>query len=207
MIQTGLSLGSIFADRFEVRELVGAGGMGTIYRALDQHSQTMVALKLLTTSGTVQEADRFLREGRLLAELKHPGIVGYVAHGQDRNGALYLSMEWLPGEDLSKRLSRGPLRVSDTLSLLIRVCEALVVPHRLSIVHRDLKPSNIFLRNGQVTDPVLLDFGIARRQFGTHAVTATGALIGTFLTITTLRNRSEGNGNTNNDNGARIGDF
>ncbi len=179
MIQTGLSLGSIFADRFEVRELVGAGGMGTIYRALDQHSQTMVALKLLTTSGTVQEADRFLREGRLLAELKHTGIVGYVAHGQDRNGALYLSMEWLPGEDLSKRLSRGPLRVSDTIALLIRVCEALVVPHRLSIVHRDLKPSNIFLRNGQVTDPVLLDFGIARRQLGTHAVTATGALIGT----------------------------
>lgn len=153
--------------------------MGTIFRALDLQSQTMVALKLLATSGSFQEAERFLREGRLLSELKHTGIVGYVAHGQDRNGALYLAMEWLPGEDLSKRLSRGPLSVSDTLNLLIRVTEALVVPHRLSIVHRDLKPSNIFLRHGQVTDPVLLDFGIAKRQLGTHAVTATGALIGT----------------------------
>lgn len=179
MIQSALSPGSIFADRFEVRELVGAGGMGTIFRALDLQSQTMVALKLLATSGSFQEAERFLREGRLLSELKHTGIVGYVAHGQDRNGALYLAMEWLPGEDLSKRLSQGPLSVSDTLNLLIRVTEALVVPHRLSIVHRDLKPSNIFLRNGQVTDPVLLDFGIAKRQLGTHAVTATGALIGT----------------------------
>ncbi len=175
----GLSLGSVFADRFEVQERIGSGGMGTIYRTLDLASGNQVALKLLTSSGTAQEAERFLREGRLLSELRHSGIVGYVTHGQERQGALYLAMEWLAGEDLSKRLSRGPLSVADTTTLLIRVCEALTVPHRLSIVHRDLKPSNIFLRNGQVTDPVLLDFGIARRQLGTQAVTATGALIGT----------------------------
>lgn len=179
MSPSGLSLGSVFANRFEVLELIGAGGMGTIYRTLDLHSRNQVALKLLTSSGTAQEAERFLREGRLLSELRHHGIVGYVAHGQEGQGILYLAMEWLAGEDLSKRLARGPLSIADTTALLVRVCEALTVPHQLSVVHRDLKPSNIFLRNGQLTDPVLLDFGIARRQFGTQAMTATGALIGT----------------------------
>lgn len=179
MSPTSMSAGSIFADRFEVQELIGSGGMGTIYRTIDLHTRSQVALKLLSSSGTLQEAERFIREGRLLSELKHSGIVGYVAHGQERQGVLYLAMEWLAGEDLSKRLARGPLSVADTTTMLIRVCEALSVPHQLSIVHRDLKPSNVFLRNRQVTDPVLLDFGIARRQIGTQAVTATGALIGT----------------------------
>lgn len=174
-----MSPGAVFADRFEVKEFIGAGGMGTIYRALDLHSGQSVALKLLSAKGTTQDAERFLREGRFLSELRHPGIVGYVAHGQERNGVLYLAMEWLSGEDLSKRLCRGALSVADTTTLLTKVSEALAIPHRLSIVHRDIKPSNIFLRNGQVTDPVLLDFGIARRQLGAQAMTATGTLIGT----------------------------
>lgn len=131
-----MSAGSIFADRFEVQELIGSGGMGTIYRTIDLHTRSQVALKLLSSSGTLQEAERFIREGRLLSELKHSGIVGYVAHGQERQGVLYLAMEWLAGEDLSKRLTRGPLSVADTTTMLIRVCEALSVPHQLSKIGR-----------------------------------------------------------------------
>jgi len=179
MASLALAPGAVFADRFEISELVGSGGMGTVYRACDRHTGGLVALKLLSGVGAPNEAERFLREGRLLSEVKHRGVVGYVAHGQDTSGALYLAMEWLVGRDLAKRLQQGYLSVSESLMLLSCIAEALVAPHQLSIVHRDIKPSNIFLRGDRLTDAVLLDFGIARRRSGSHAVTGTGALIGT----------------------------
>lgn len=174
-----LNQGDLIAGRYLIERTAGSGGMGTVYRALDQYSGCPVALKLLNSSGDAHESERFIREGRLLAELRHPGIVGYVAHGQDTSGALYLAMDWLEGEDLATRLRRGPLSVSESVLLLRRLAEALSVPHQRSIVHRDIKPSNIFLRQGQVDGAAVLDFGIARRRTGSHAVTRTGALIGT----------------------------
>lgn len=179
MTSPALPAGTVFANRFEVSALIGSGGMGMVYRAIDQNSGSLVALKLLNAAGSPSESARFLREGRLLAELAHPGIVGYVAHGQDPNGALFLAMEWLQGEDLAARLSRGPLKISEILSLLMALASALAVPHERSILHRDLKPSNIFLRNGNAHEPVLLDFGIARRRSASLAVTGTGGVLGT----------------------------
>lgn len=176
---SSLSPGSLFAGRFEILECVGVGGMGMVYRTRDHHSGNQVALKLLTATSSPSASSRFLREGRLLAELQHPGIVGYVAHGQDANGPLFLAMEWLHGEDLSKRLSRGPLLISEVLSLGKGIAAALSISHARSILHRDLKPSNIFLRNGDVSSPVLLDFGIARRLMTSLAVTGTGGILGT----------------------------
>jgi hypothetical protein len=171
--------GARIADRFVIASYAGAGGMGTVYRARDEHTGGMVALKLLQRGEGPEVAERFAREARVLSELRHPGIVAYLAHGKTDTGAPYLAMEWLDGEDLALRLARGPLPIAEALVLLRRAAEALAAAHGRGLVHRDLKPSNLFLRGGQVERLVLLDFGIARRSAASLAVTATGAIVGT----------------------------
>jgi hypothetical protein len=174
-----ISVGSRIADRFVIESYAGAGGMGTVYRARDEQTGGMVALKLLRHGEGHEVAERFAREARVLSELCHPGIVAYLAHGETETGAPYLAMEWLDGEDLAKRLSRGPLPIAEALVLLRRAAEALAVAHARGLVHRDLKPSNLFLRGGEVERLALLDFGMARRSVASQAVTATGAIVGT----------------------------
>jgi eukaryotic-like serine/threonine-protein kinase len=175
-----LPLGTLIADRFEIEEIAGSGGMGTVFRAKDRLSQRKVALKLLHSRHTRdQQTERFAREGQLIAELSHPGIVAYVAHGQTLEGEPFLAMEWLDGEDLAARLKSGPLRLSETLTLLRRIADALSTAHLRGIVHRDLKPSNLFLRDGKVEQATILDFGIARPILGATTLTRTGVLIGT----------------------------
>src|SRR5262245_59471156 len=94
----------LVADRFEIDQMVGRGGMGAIYKAIDSSTGAAVALKLLRRSG-LKATTRFSREAWLLSELTHPGIVGYVAHGETTAGSFYLAMEWLEGEDLGTRLT------------------------------------------------------------------------------------------------------
>ncbi len=186
-LPSGTLVGQLIGGRFELLELAGSGGMGTVYRALDRHSGAMVAVKLASARGmNPNDMERFVREANLLALLQHPGIVSYVAHGHTPAGYLYLAMEWLDGEDLAHRLTRGPLSVRESLLLLRRVADALSLSHRRGILHRDLKPSNLFLRHGGVERVTLLDFGIARMQSGTGgmqaasgAATQSGHLIGT----------------------------
>lgn len=180
MAVAGLLPGTVVANRFQIEKLAGVGGMGTIFRARDLYSGDVVALKLLRTEvPNPEESQRFAREAQLLAELHHPGIVSYVAHGQTPDGLRYLAMEWLQGEDLAQRLARGPLSVSDCLSLGSRVASALACAHERGVVHRDLKPSNLFLVGSEVGRVKLLDFGIARRLTGTNSMTRTGMVIGT----------------------------
>lgn len=175
-----LSPGSLFANRFAIERAAGSGGMGTVYLAMDRHRGDRVALKLLHAGvGSSDEAVRFLREAQLLSELRHPGIVAHVAHGQTPDGQRFLAMEWLEGEDLGQRLLKGPLSVLDCLRLLEQVAEALAVAHQRGIIHRDLKPSNLFLVAGDVGRIKLLDFGIARRIQTSHAMTRTGMVVGT----------------------------
>jgi hypothetical protein len=150
--------------------------MGTVYRARDLTSGEPVALKVLIAQDSNRR--RFAREAELLAELRHPGIVRYVHHGQTKGGELYLAMEWLEGELLADRLDRQGLTAADTARLGIRVAHALSGAHERGVVHRDLKPSNLFLVDGEVTQVKVLDFGIAR-LYGAAAVTATGAIVGT----------------------------
>src|SRR4051812_37208078 len=98
MEYVSLAHGSLFADRFEIDRLAGRGGMGSVYRAYDRQSAAFVALKLLhVTSGGRNEAERFVREARILSELRHPAIVEHIAHGQTSEGQLFLAMEWLDG--------------------------------------------------------------------------------------------------------------
>ena len=142
MVPVQLAPGSLFANRFVIERLAGSGGMGAVYRARDRYSGELVALKLLhAAAGRADEPERFLREAQLLSELRHPGIVAYVDHGQTPDGHRFLAMEWLDGEDLAQRLARGPLSLGQSLALLGYVSTALAIAHERGIVHRDLKPS------------------------------------------------------------------
>lgn len=177
-----LAAGSLFANRFEIEHAAGRGGMGTVYRARDRYSGDIIALKLLHGDkglGSTGGSERFGREAQLLSELRHPGIVGFVAHGQTPDGQRFLAMEWLEGQDLGQRLLRGPLPVRDCLRLLDQIAAALSVAHQRGIIHRDLKPSNLFLIGGDVGRLKILDFGIARRIATSQAMTRTGMVIGT----------------------------
>src|SRR5437868_5094214 len=95
--------GEMLADRFEIERRAGAGGMGQVYKARDHRSGEAVAIKVLLEG---HASARFAREAEVLAELRHPGIVRYVAHGETPAGELFLAMEWLDGEDLASRLQR-----------------------------------------------------------------------------------------------------
>src|SRR5688500_6783557 len=116
--------GDLVAERFQIEELAGGGGMGQIFSAREVRSGERLALKVLLTSD-VREAERFLREALVLAGLSHPGIVRYVAHGQTSTGEPYLAMEWLDGEDLRQRLRRGRLGVAESVDLVRRIALAL----------------------------------------------------------------------------------
>jgi eukaryotic-like serine/threonine-protein kinase len=170
--------GSLLADRFEIEDLVGRGGMSSVYRAIDRTTRSTVALKLLGERYT-HESERFAREAIALQGLRHPNIVKYVAHGKTDDGTHYLAMEWIDGEDLSSRLKRGALTMSESVTLAARVASALAAAHARGIVHRDIKPSNIFLAEGKSERVKLLDFGIAR--FGDRdGLTAPGVVFGTL---------------------------
>jgi tetratricopeptide (TPR) repeat protein len=160
---------SPIAGRFEVLGLGGSGGMGAVLRARDLLTGAPVALKIMRRKDAKA---RFDEEARILAELRHPGIVRYIAHGKTTAGAPYLAMEWLEGEDLSERLSREGLTVGESIELVRRVADALHCAHTSGVIHRDIKPSNLFLSEGRIDRIKLLDFGIARM----HASPAGAAL-------------------------------
>ncbi|WP_437769546.1 protein kinase [Sorangium sp. So ce281] len=171
--------GRLLAGRFELVELAGTGGMGTVYRTVDRASGDVVAVKLLGDLDA-QAAARFGHEARALATLDHPHVVRYVTHGVAPTGEPYLAMEWLSGESLSARLSRGPLDVEESVALVRAVADALGAAHARGIVHRDIKPSNLFLPGGAADRVKVLDFGIARLSGASARLTRTGALVGTI---------------------------
>src|SRR5690349_18930412 len=118
----------IVTERFDVEYEIAAGGMGTVFRARDRTDGGVVALKVLRR-GTSGDSQRFSREVRVLADLRHPAIVRYVAHGMTAKGDPYLAMEWLEGEDLSTRLQRGRLSHAETIRLGAQVGGALGAAH------------------------------------------------------------------------------
>lgn len=169
--------GPAASARFRLEGRVGAGGMGEVFRAFDQERQLPVAVKLLGSLDD-EHYQRFQREAAVLAQLSHPAIVGYVAHGRLGTRA-FLAMDWLEGETLAERLDRAGLTSAETLALARRVSAALALVHEHGVVHRDVKPSNVFLPQHDPAQAVLIDFGIARRPLVETSLTATGFAVGT----------------------------
>jgi serine/threonine protein kinase len=149
--------------------------MGTVYRARDERGG-LVALKVMH-AGEGAHA-RFAREVEALAELTHPNIVRYVAHGEATDGQPFVAMEWLEGETLSRRLARATFSVADCIAFGVRLGEALGAAHARGIVHRDVKPANIMMVGERPEEFKLLDFGLARRA-GDVGVTRAGMMLGT----------------------------
>jgi tetratricopeptide (TPR) repeat protein len=170
--------GTYIADRFELEHVAGSGGMGTVYRARDRTTGEIVALKILHGEAS-RDVDRFVREARTLAELKHPRIVRYVAHGRTQTGELYLAMEWLGGKDLSAILAHRALSLEDCVTLTSQVAEGLAAAHQKGIIHRDIKPENLYLVEGKIDRVKILDFGLARMHNATRSPTRTGMILGT----------------------------
>jgi hypothetical protein len=172
------TVGDVVAERFELLAVAGRGGMGVVFRAHDRVSDQVVAVKVVETEEPAV-GQRFRREVRALASLRHPGIVQYIAHGTIAEGRDFVVMEWIDGEMLSDRLARGPLNLADAVALGARLSEALGAAHARGIVHRDLKPSNVALEGGDPARAKLLDFGIARPLGASWSVTQVGVMVGT----------------------------
>ncbi|MEO6572917.1 MAG: serine/threonine-protein kinase, partial [Polyangiaceae bacterium] len=168
----------LVAGRFELGPSIGAGGMGAVYAAVDRMTGEKVAVKVLRGQ-SASDRERFAREARVLSELRHPGVVRYIAHGSAMDEAPYLAMEWLDGEDLGQRLQREGLSYSQTVKMITRVADTLSAAHARGIIHRDLKPSNLYLPGGDIERVKLLDFGIARVGAAVTHGTKHGSILGT----------------------------
>lgn len=163
-----------------VREL-GAGGMGTVYEALDTVLHRKVALKVITSvlADDPGFRARFVREAQAQASLDSPHVVQVFAHGQV-GGQLYIASQLIPDGDLGATLRRhGPLSPAVAVDLIAQVADGLAEAHRVGLVHRDIKPANVLLRNrGTDTVAYLADFGIAR-QIGADRSGTGGVVAGT----------------------------
>jgi hypothetical protein len=164
---------------YEIATVIGAGGMGEVYRARDGRLDRDVAIKVIPAPFATDRdrLARFAREAKLLASLNHPHICTLFDVGRDA-GTDYLVMEYVDGELLSDRIRHGPLAVEKALAFAIEIADALDKAHAVGIVHRDLKPGNVMLTKSGTK---LLDFGLARNtRTSSGDVTKTGTILGTL---------------------------
>jgi eukaryotic-like serine/threonine-protein kinase len=173
-----MSAGDVIAGRYELVELIGRGGMSSVWKAHDRLLDRTIAIKLLHEQFTQDEeyVERFRREARSVAQLSHPNIVTVIDRGEDE-GRQYIVFEYVEGENLKQLIERsGPLPVRDALLLTLQMARALGFAHERGLIHRDVKPQNVLLNeDGQ---PKMTDFGIAR-SVDVEGVTVTGTVLGT----------------------------
>lgn len=177
----------VVGDRFEVLDIVGQGGMGSVYKVRDSNTDRIVALKLLKPELCEDKAvlKRFLQEAASLSELDHENIVCVYDHGITDDGAPFLIMQYLDGETVADLIARnGKLNPTQAIDLTLQICAGLDYAHKKGFIHRDIKPSNIVLLNdGTNLQVKLLDFGIAKivetKSAATTNLTQTGDVFGT----------------------------
>jgi tRNA A-37 threonylcarbamoyl transferase component Bud32 len=172
-------VGEMVAERYELEEVVGHGGMSTVYKAHDSLLERNVALKVLHQQYNEDEdfVERFKREARSVAQLQHPNIVTVIDRGEEA-GRQYIVFEFIDGENLKELVVRkGRLGLRDALEIALEVARGLAFAHDHGLVHRDVKPQNVLL-NGDGRAKVT-DFGIARSLDVDHGVTQTGTILGT----------------------------
>ncbi len=159
---------------FTIERELGRGGMGEVFLARDTRLDRLVAIKALPAH-LAQDPDRlarFQREAKVLASLNHPGIAAIYGL-EEANGHQYLVLEFVDGQTLADRLTRGPLPLDEALHLARQIADALEVAHEKGVVHRDLKPGNIMLTADGATK--VLDFGLARAAEGSSSISQTPA--------------------------------
>ncbi|HUD56363.1 MAG TPA: protein kinase [Terracidiphilus sp.] len=166
--------------RYQLLDVIGKGGMGIVYRAIDTTIERKVAIKMLLGGREGGDADlltRFYREVRFTANLQHKNIVTVYAL-DDLGGLPYMVMEYLEGQSISQLIaSRQPIAIIEKLGLICQVCEGLQYAHDRNVIHRDVKPANILVLNDGVAK--IVDFGIARVELSS-AITRTGQIVGSM---------------------------
>ena len=173
-----LDRGTTFAERYEIIEELGKGGMGRVYKVYDKKIKEVVALKLIRPEISADENTiaRFNNELRLARKISHRHVCRMYDLGEE-GASHFITMEYVPGEDLKRFIKRsGQLTVGKAISITRQVCEGLAEAHHLGIIHRDLKPSNIMIDEDGNTR--IMDFGIARFLEG-EGMTTQGVMIGT----------------------------
>lgn len=158
-------LGTLIAGRYEMLELVGGGGIGLVYRALDKSSQKTIAVKVLFPQMALKPevVSRFKQEARTSSLLAHPNIVAIVDFDADKSQS-YLAMEFIDGMAASDYVEQyGKMTLEHAISVMLQACEGIQHAHARSVVHRDLKPSNLMLANVSGKEVVkIVDFGLAK---------------------------------------------
>ncbi len=173
-----LTTGSTFAGRYQIIEELGKGGMGRVYKVLDKEVNAKVALKLIKPeiASDKKTIERFRNELKVARDIAHKNVCRMYHLGKEE-GAYYITMEYVSGEDLKSFIRRsGLISVGKAISIANQVCEGLLEAHRLGVVHRDLKPQNIMIdKEGNAR---IMDFGIAR-SLRAKGITGSGVMIGT----------------------------
>lgn len=162
---------------YSIVRLIGRGGMGEVYEALDENLKRKVALKIISPQFTNDSeiTTRFEHEGRTLAKVFHRNLVMIYAFGHEK-GVYYIAMEFVEGQSISERLKDGRFRVREAIPLFIEILDAISSLHKMGIIHRDLKPGNIILRADSTVK--IVDFGIAKDFGDNPELTRVGDFIG-----------------------------
>ena len=162
--------------QFELLDQLGIGAFGTVWKARDTKLDRIVAVKIPRRSESKEEKEKFLREARSAAQLKHPNIVSVHEVGRDQD-RIYIVSDYIQGVPLSTVLEDGRLGQQESVMLLVKIAEAVEHAHQKRVIHRDIKPSNVILDDaGQ---PHLTDFGLAKRETGEITMTLAGQVLGT----------------------------
>ena len=179
-----VSEGEILDGKYRVDRVIGVGGMGVVVAATHVQLQTRVALKFLLPDvlSSPQIVERFVREARAAVRIQSEHVARVSDVGTLSNGAPYMVMEYLEGQDLADVLGKsGPMQVTQAVGYLLQACEAIAEAHALGIVHRDLKPANLFLAQRVRREPTIkvLDFGISKTaDTESLGLTKTSAIMG-----------------------------
>jgi serine/threonine protein kinase len=173
-----VSVQTLAGGRYRLEDVLGRGGMATVYLAHDDELERPVAVKVLADhlADDPSFRRRFMREARLAAQLSHPNVVQMFDSGED-DGSPYIVMEYVPGRALAEELAgEGRLTIERTVDLGVQACAGLEAAHATGLVHRDIKPGNLLLREDGTLK--IADFGIARAAESTH-LTQLGSILGT----------------------------